>query len=60
LGTSLVDVIPIRKGFFSTIMQQGKPLAKKDSIVVDELLPYPIVHYLGFYGIFFISLLWME
>ena len=34
-------------------MQQGKPLAKKDSIFIDELLPYPIVHYPGFYGIFF-------
>jgi len=34
-------------------MQQSKPLADKDDIIVEELLPYPIVHYPGFYGIFF-------
>ena len=33
-------------------MQQTKPLADKNGIVCYELLPYPIVHYPGFYGIF--------
>lgn len=30
----------------------GKPIAKVDGIVVEELLPYPIVHYPDHYGIF--------
>lgn len=34
-------------------MQKGKPIADRDGIVVEELLPYPIVHYPDFYGIFF-------
>lgn len=31
----------------------NKPLADHDDIVSEELLPYPIVHYPGFYGTFF-------